>query len=106
MGFPSPAGDFVERRLTVDDYCRIDENCTVVSTSTGFAVIDRSLTPWQGATVLLTFEGRSCFARVKGKTLITADDQSITGEALDEVVVHGVLTFVINRVLEEDGPTV
>lgn len=106
MGFASPAGDYVERRLTVDDYCRIDENCTVVSTYTGFAVIDRSLAPRQGGTVLLTFEGRSCFARVKGKALITADDQTISGEALDEVVIHGVLTFLINRVREEDGPTI
>lgn len=78
----------------------------IVSTSTGFAVINRSLTPRQGCTVLLNFEGRSCFARVKGKTLITADDQTISGEALDEVVVHGVLTFLINRALEEDGPTI
>lgn len=43
MGFPSPATDYVERRVTVDGYCNATNNTRVIETSTGYAVIDIAL---------------------------------------------------------------
>lgn len=102
MGFPSPAADYAQRALTVDALCQMDANCRIVETDTGYAVIDRSSRPVEGETVLATFDGRAQFAKWMGWALITEDGETIEGEALDDVIVHGVLTFTINRVRDDD----
>ncbi|ELT7510395.1 hypothetical protein QPG32_004132 [Salmonella enterica] len=99
MGFPSPAADYVERRLTVDDICQNDANCVTIQTSTGYAVVNRSLRPKQSNLVLISFCGRTHFARVMGRSLITDDGEAIEGDALDDVSVTGVVTFLINRAI-------
>lgn len=40
-GFPSPAADYVESRLSVASICGIDANALVIETSSGYAVVDR-----------------------------------------------------------------
>lgn len=102
MGFPSPASDYIERTLTPEILCRIGANCHVIETSSGYAVIDRSLKPANGDLVLAMYDGRCQFAKVMGKSLITDDGEAIEGEALDGVTVFGVLTYTINS-LHEDG---
>lgn len=95
MGFPSPATDYVESRLTIDRLCQIDGNSLVVKTTTGYAVINRSLKAKRGDIVLITLFGRNHFARVKNATLQTDDGQTLSGEELNEVHVEGVMTFNI-----------
>ncbi|EPQ4139465.1 hypothetical protein L9H42_002483 [Klebsiella quasipneumoniae] len=97
MGFPSPAKDYAEQRITVTDLCRFDANCRVIETSAGYAVIDVSRRASQGDHVLITFSGNLQFAAVRGRSLITSDGEAIEGEALDDVVVEGVVTFLINN---------
>lgn len=103
MGFPSPATDYAERRLTVDALCHMDANCRIVETDTGYAVIDRSARPGEGETVLATLDGRAQFAKWMGGALITDDGEAIEGEALDGVIVHGLLTYTITRLHDDDG---
>lgn len=100
MGFPSPAADYVERRLTVDDICQNDANCVTIQTSTGYAVVNRSFKPKQRDIVLISFCGRTHFARVMGRTLKTDDGEAIEGDALNDVIVTGVVTFLINRAVK------
>lgn len=97
MGFPSPAGDYTESRLTVDRICQMDGNCTVVETTTGYAVVNRSLKAKQGDIVLISLFDRNHFARVHRVTLRTDDGQTLEGEELNEVQVKGVVTFNILR---------
>lgn len=101
MGFPSPAADYTERTLTPEILCRIDANCQVIETSSGYAVIDRSLKPTNGDLVLAMYDGRCQFAKLMGKSLITDDGDAIEGDALDGVTVFGVLTYTINRVFDD-----
>lgn len=103
MGFPSPASDYIERTLTPEILCSIDANCHVIETSSGYAVIDRSLKPANGDLVLAMYDGRCQFAKVMGKSLITDDGEAIEGEALDGVTVFGVLTYTINSLHDDDG---
>ncbi|EFL6450605.1 hypothetical protein AAS80_004678 [Escherichia coli] len=102
MGFPSPAADYADRTITPEILCRVDANCQVIETNTGYAVIDRSLQPANGDMVLALYDGRSQFAKWMGAALITDDGEAIEGDALDEVTVFGVLTFTITR-LHDDG---
>ncbi|MFK3707482.1 hypothetical protein ACI2JR_21530 [Klebsiella sp. NPDC088457] len=104
MGFPSPANDFAESRVSMNTICNIDANKLIVETSGGYAVIDVSRRPVQGDTVLIRYDGRIEFAKLMGGALITADGEAIEGEALDDVEVCGVLTHNIISVLEDELP--
>lgn len=109
MGFPSPANDFVETRLTVDSLCQMDANCSVIETSTGYAVINRSLKAEQGNIMLINHCGRTQFAKLMGRSLITDEGEALEGDALDDVNVAGVLTYeitVIQRSESDDLPII
>ncbi|STU22854.1 Uncharacterised protein [Klebsiella pneumoniae] len=106
MGFPSPANDFAESRVSMDTICDIDANKLIVETSDGYAVIDVSRRPVQGDTVLIRYDGRMEFAKVMGRALITADGEAIEGEALDDVEVGGVVTHTIIDLQRDDAPVI
>lgn len=97
MGFPSPAADYVESRLTIDTLCQFDANCRVLETSSGYAVVDTSVKPDKGCFLVVSHFGRIHFAVWRGDALIMCDGETIEGEALDDVEVKGVVTFLINR---------
>nr|WP_270017947.1 hypothetical protein [Klebsiella pneumoniae] len=102
MGFPSPANDYVEQRLTVSRLCHFGANCRVIETSAGHAVVDVSRRARQGDHVLISCSGNVRLAIVRGRSLITTEGEAIEGEALDDVVVEGVVTFLINRAYHQD----
>lgn len=102
MGFPSPANDYAQRALTVDMICGTGPNTRTVETATGYAVINVSLKPKQRDTVLITYAGQTDFAKIMGRSLITREGESIEGEALNDVVVAGVVTYIINRATQDD----
>lgn len=103
MGFPSPATDYTESTLTVNSICRIDANCRVIETESGYAVIDRSLRPQDGEVVLAQTAARIQFAKWYGGSLITEDGEAIEGDSLDDVEVYGVVTFTITGLYHDDG---
>ncbi|WP_407609065.1 hypothetical protein [Klebsiella aerogenes] len=81
----------------------------MLETSSGYAVIDVSRRPKQGEHVLVSFCGIIQFGIVRGRALITSDGEVIEGDALDDVEVKGVLTFLINRatyVDEDPNPVI
>lgn len=98
MGFPSSANDYVERELTINILCQIDANCLTIETNTGYAVINCSIKSKPKDLVLIDFCGRSHFARVLSRSLITDDGEALEGDALDDVNIAGVVAFIINRV--------
>lgn len=101
MGFSSPAADYVEDTLTVTKLCRMDANSRVVKTDSGYAVLDMSLRPEQGDTVLLRYDGMMDFGRLMGQSFITRDGEAIEG---DGVEVFGVVTFTVNDLRRDDCP--
>ncbi len=103
-GFPSPAKDYVETRLSVASICNIDANCLVIETSRGYAVVDKSMRPKRGEYCLINWLGRNYFARPMGLALITEDGEAIEGDALDDVTVVGVVTWLVNRTRDDDAP--
>ncbi|PVF74370.1 hypothetical protein CSC18_2260 [Klebsiella aerogenes] len=59
--------------------------------------------------MLISFCGIIQFGIVRGRALITSEGEAIEGEALDDVEVKGVLTFLINRatfVDEDPNPVI
>lgn len=104
MGFPSPATDYVETRLSADSLCGTGPNTRIIETDSGYAVIDVSLKPQQQSTVLISYDGLTDFAKIMGRALIIRDGEAIEGDALDDVQVLGVVTFTIIDVREDRSP--
>ncbi|HAU4359320.1 hypothetical protein [Klebsiella oxytoca] len=104
MGFPSPATDYVESTLTVSSLCNIGANSRVISTDSGFAVLDLSLKAKQGSIVLIRHAGFMEFAKILGRAFITMEGEAIEGEALDDVEVIGVVTYTIHDASHDDRP--
>ncbi|QEY55161.1 hypothetical protein FTX45_10075 [Leclercia adecarboxylata] len=101
MGFPSPAGDYVEQRFSPASMC-ITNTSRVLETSSGYAVIEPCTRLVQNQVLLILSGGRTQFARVMGRALIRDDGEAIEGEAAEEVEVLGRVTFFINSALQDD----
>ncbi|HBT4743486.1 TPA: hypothetical protein MB334_000082 [Klebsiella pneumoniae] len=95
MGFPSPASDYVEQRLSVNSICNLGPNTRVFERDGGYVVLDISLKPKQGSQVLIQHGGGTELATLRGRALITEDGEAIEGEALDDITVAGVVTHII-----------
>lgn len=104
MGFPSPAGDYVEQRLTPECICGIGMDSRILETSSGFAVIEPCTRLVQNQVLLILSGGRTQFARVMGRALICDDGEAIEGEAAEEVEIMGRVTFFINSTDEGGRP--
>ncbi|ELY4662274.1 hypothetical protein SMZ96_000889 [Cronobacter muytjensii] len=96
MGFPSPATDFVERRVTLDGICAIGMNSRIIETSSGYAVIDISLMPTLGVTVLFSLHGNTQFGFITKNGIITDDGEALEGSALENIEITGVVTHTIH----------
>ncbi|EPJ5456327.1 hypothetical protein WJF48_000362 [Klebsiella pneumoniae] len=103
MGFPSPATDYTEQRLTVNSICNVGPNTHVFERSGGYVVLDISLKARQGSQVLIQHGGGTEIATLRGKALITEDGEAIEGDALDDVTVIGVVTFTICDVRHDNS---
>ena len=102
MGFPSPAGDYVEQRLTPERICGIGMDSRILETSSGYAVIEPCTRLVQNQVLLILSGGRTQFARVMGRALICDDGEAIEGAAAEEVEVMGRVTYFINSAIEDD----
>ena len=83
---------FLEQRLTVTAACNIGATSQVIETDRGFVVLDLSLKVTQGSVLLIRLAGELQFAKLMGSSFITAEGESIEGEALEDVEVLGVAT--------------
>jgi len=102
MGFPSPAQDYVQRPLCLNQLFNVNGNTLLIETSSGWAVIDKSKRPDPGIVLLVNIDGYNQFARWMGDALITEDGEAIEGEALGGVTVIGPVTALINAVGRDD----
>ena len=103
MGFPSPAQDYVQQPLCLNQLFNINGNTLLIETSSGWAVIDKSKRPDPGIVLLVNVDGYNQFARWMGDALITEEGEAIEGEGLDGVTVIGVVIALINSVDRDDS---
>lgn len=106
MGFPSPATDYTEQRLTVNSICNVGPNTRLYERDGGYVVLDISMKPRQGNQLLIQHGGGTELATLRGRSLITEDGEAIEGGALDDVTVIGVVTFTICDVRQDDNAVV
>ena len=104
MGFPSPAADYVQPRLSPEFLCNIGVESRVLETDVGFAIIEPAARTMPGDVLLILCDGHTQFAKLMGQALISDDGEAIEGEALLDVEVLGRVTFFINRAVDDDLP--
>ncbi|MBZ7623494.1 hypothetical protein ACSLBJ_14400 [Klebsiella michiganensis] len=102
--FPSPAADYIEQRLTVTAACNIGANSKIIETDRGFVVLDLSLKVTQGSVLLIRLGGELQFAKLMGSSFITAEGESIEGEALEDVELLGVATHAVKDLRQYTSP--
>ena len=95
MGFPSPAKDYTETRLTPESVMGITGSSIIVPTDEGYAVVEPGMPAKAGKVVLLDVAGQQkMFATVGDRRFIT-NEGLIEWDTLDDAMVIGVVTFMV-----------
>ena len=103
MGFQSPAEDYVQRRLTVNDLVVHNPASTlVIGRDHGLLVIDRDARIAAGDKVALLHDGAALIARTGERCLVTEDGQCIAEDELEELVVLGKIIYEIVKLWHGD----
>ncbi|SFD73921.1 hypothetical protein SAMN05216563_1012 [Phytobacter palmae] len=90
---------------TLDSICGVSSTTGLMPTATGYAVVEANPGKLeQGCTVVLSLYGRQQFAKLMGQSFITEDGEAIEGEALEDVLVIGKVTYFVNRAGDDDCP--
>jgi len=107
MGFPSPAQDYVESRLDLNELMVLRPAATIfIPTVDGLVLVDKSVRPKEGDVIYFEAWGSFQLGRM-GKHHITCQDgEAIEGDALDDVVIIGAVTFEVLHMHEESRPTI
>jgi len=107
MGFQSPAMDYVERRLDLNDILMSNRNNMVlIETPDGLVLADQSLTPVPGDKVAFQLGDYSQLSRLFKTGIITSDGETIDGEGREEIIVLGKVTAEIVSVHEPSRPII
>ncbi|MBD8126552.1 phage repressor protein [Pantoea agglomerans] len=107
MGFPSPASDYIERRIDLNDVLMPHRNNMIlIETPDGFMLADKSLKPVPGDTVAFQFGEYPQLGKLFSTGIITSDGETIDGEGLEGIIVLGKVTAEIVAVYEPHRPTV
>ncbi|AZI53384.1 phage repressor protein (plasmid) [Pantoea agglomerans] len=105
MGFPSPASDYIERRIDLNDVLMPHRNNMIlIETPDGFALADKSLKPVPGDIVAFQVGEYPQLGKIFSTGIITQDGETIDGAGLEGVVVLGKVTATIVAVYEPYRP--
>ena len=101
MGFPSPAIDYIENRLTLNSMLMPNQaNMMRIDLPEGFVLVDCSLTAAPGDVVAYQFDDYPQIDKLFRTGIITQDGETIDGEGLEGVIVLGKVTVTILGVYE------
>jgi len=104
MGFPSPAADYVEKRIDLNAILMPNPaNVMRLEAPDGFVLVDRSVTAKPGDTVAFQFDDYPQLGKLFRSGIITQDGETIDGDGLEGLIVLGKVTYEILSVFLYDG---
>jgi len=107
MGFPSPASDYVERRIDLNDVLMPHRNnMLLIETPDGYVLADKSLKPVPGDKVAFQLGEFPRLGRLFSSGIITSDGETIDGVGLEGIIVLGKVTAEIVSVYEPCRPII
>lgn len=105
MGFPSPAADYVEKRIDLNAILMPNpKNVMRLETPDGFVLVDRSVMARPGDTVAFQFDDYPQLGKLFSSGIITQDGETIDGDGLEGLIVLGKVTYEILSVFLYNGP--
>lgn len=105
MGFSSPATDYIEQRLNLNNILMPNPtNMFRVDTPEGFVLVDRSLAAKPGDTVAFQFDDYPQIGKLFSLGVITQDGETIDGEGLEGIIVLGKVTVTVLQVYDCTSP--
>ncbi|MDH2121674.1 MULTISPECIES: phage repressor protein [Pantoea] len=107
MGFPSPASDYIERRIDLNDVLMPHRNNMIlIETHDGFVLADKSLKPAPGDQIAFQIGEFPQLGRLFSTGIITMDGETIDGEGMEGIIVLGKVTVEIIAVFEPCRPSI
>ena len=107
MGFPSPASDYIERRIDLNDVLMSHRNNMIlIETPDGFVLADKSLKPVPGDKIAFQLGEFPQLGRLFSTGIITSDGETIDGEGMEGIIVLGKVTAEVVSVYESLRPTI
>jgi len=107
MGFPSPAQDYVESRLDLNELMVLRPAATLfIPTVEGLVLVDKSVRPKEGDVIYFEAWGTFQIGRMGKHDIVCSHGESIEGDALEDVVIVGIVTFEVLHMHEESRPTI
>lgn len=107
MGFPSPASDYIERRIDLNDVLMPHRNNMIlIETPDGFALADKSLKPVPGDKIAFQIGEFPQVGRLFSTGIITSEGETIDGEGIESIIVLGKVTAEVVSVYEPARPSI
>ncbi|MCZ4058016.1 phage repressor protein [Pantoea sp. LMR881] len=105
MGFVSPAQDYVEHRLDLNDLLiQNPTNTFRVDTPDGFVLVDSVARIKPGDMIAYQHLGYPMMGKMYTQAIITPDGEAIEGEALEDVIVLGKVTCEVLFMHDDTRP--
>ncbi|ALV91565.1 MULTISPECIES: hypothetical protein [Pantoea] len=106
MGFPSPAQDYVESRVDLNEvFLPNRSNTFMIETATGCLLVDQVAKVTPGDTVAFQIDGCPLIGKWYPKHLMT-EDGVIEADALENVIVLGKVTVEVLTLDNNRRPTI
>ncbi|RAH34134.1 phage repressor protein [Pantoea agglomerans] len=107
MGFPSPASDYIEKRIDLNDILMPHHNNMIlIERPDGFVLADKSLKPVSGDKIAFQMGEYPQLGRLFSSGIITSDGETIDGEGMEGIIVLGKVTAEVVSVYESLRPTI
>jgi len=107
MGFPSPASDYIERRIDLNNILMPHRNNMIlIETPDGFVLADKSLKPVPGDKVAFQIGEYPQLGKLFSTGIITSDGETIDREGMDGIIVLGKVTAEVVSVHEPSRPII
>ncbi|MBD8260785.1 phage repressor protein [Pantoea agglomerans] len=107
MGFPSPASDYIERRIDLNDVLMPHRNNMIlIETPDGFVLADKSQNSVPGDKVAFQIGEFPQLGRLFSTGIITSYGETIDGEEMEGIIVLGKVTAEVVSVHEQSRPII
>lgn len=106
MGFPSPAKDYVESRICLNNICQVRDSVSLFERDGIIHLLDTQLIPGEGDVLCFELYGEMGVGKLMRGAIITRDGEALEGSALEDVNVLGRVTFMITVCHDDCRPII
>lgn len=105
MGFQSPAQDYIEKGIDLNELLIHRPSSTYIFEDGPMRYIcDASVKPNPGDTIAFRLYGESQIGRYFPKYIVTPEGETYEGEAMNDMEVIGTITFEVMQTWAPDAP--